>query len=89
LRFLNVTDIHNIAQLIEYRRGMFTEDLEMSVGVVLLNYGERYVEVTCIGGEWSGTKGDLPRSPDIPKCPNGHVLLETSRAPELALVDKD
>lgn len=87
MTFLNVTDIHNIAQLIEYRQSMFDEEFEMSVGVVLMNYGEREVKVECVNGEWSGLKGELSRSPDIPKCPNGHVLLETSTAPRLALVE--
>ena len=61
----------------------------MSVGVVLLNYGERYVDVTCIGGEWSGTKAEVFRHVGVPLCPNGHPLIETSNAPRLALVDED
>jgi hypothetical protein len=77
-----------IAEMIQHRRDNFTEDFEMSVGVVLLNYGDKYVEVQCVNGEWSGTKGDLIRGPELPRCPNGHVLLETSNAPRLALVDQ-
>lgn len=91
VRILNVADVENIAQKIQYRRLQFDESFEMSLGVVLMNYGDPYVKVVCIKEEWSGTKADLV--PDdkiafgsIPHCPNGHPLFEISEPPKLALI---
>ncbi|MET0786308.1 MAG: hypothetical protein ABWY25_06340 [Paenisporosarcina sp.] len=89
VRTLNVTDIENIAQKVEYRRLQFDEDFMMSLGVVLMNYGDRYVKVICINGEWSGTKADLIPRDGIPLCPNSHPLFEVSTAPRLALIEED
>lgn len=87
-QFLSVQDVQKITASIRSRQERFGEGLDMSVGVVLMNYGERHVRVKCIAGEWSGTKGDLAPRDGVPLCPNGHPLLETSRAPRLALVDE-
>jgi hypothetical protein len=89
IRVLNVGDIENIVQKIQYRRLQFNEDLRMALGVVLMNYGDRYVKVRCINGEWSGTKADLIPRDGIPLCPNGHPLFEVSKAPQLALIEED
>ncbi len=58
----------------------------MSILVVLLNYGDHLTMVSCTAGEWSGVKGDLVPSAGIPKCPNGHVLVEHRRQMRLGLV---
>lgn len=84
---LNAEDIEKISDSIQYRRDRFQEEsFNMSVGVVLMNYGDRQVQVRCIGGEWTGIKGDLTPRDGIPLCPEGHPLVETSTAPVLALV---
>jgi hypothetical protein len=58
----------------------------MSIGVVLMNYGDPFVKVKCTNNEWSGIKSDLTSRNGIPLCPNGHPLFEITRAPRLALV---
>lgn len=85
---ISVHDVENIAQAIQTRQTKFTdENFVMSVGVVLMNYGDRYVKVSCVGSErWTGTKGELEPREGIPLCPNGHPLIETSQAPRLSLV---
>lgn len=87
-QYLTVPDVEDIADRIQQRQHHFNEDLTASVGVVLMNLGERYVRVECIGGEWSGAKGDLTPRQGIPLCPNGHPLIETSTAPRLALCEE-
>lgn len=87
---LTVAEVQEIADRITRRQQRFTnEDFTMSVGVVLMNFGDRYVRVDCIAGEWSGTKSDLARRDGIPLCPNGHPLLEVSEAPRLGWIDSD
>lgn len=86
-QFLTASDVDHIAESIQYRQTRWpSETFVMSVGVVLMNYGSKHVRVHCINGEWSGTKGDLPPGTGIPTCPNGHVMVETTEAPRLALV---
>lgn len=88
--YLGVKDVEEIALRLKRRAERFPdEEFTMSIGVVLLNYGERHVKVECMGREWAGTKGDLQPRNGVPLCPNGHPLLEVSRAPRLALVDDD
>lgn len=84
---LGLDAVHRIASSIQQRQAQFGEDFEMSVGVVLMNYGDHLVHVRCIAGEWEGTKGDLTTRNGVPLCPNGHPLIETTRAPRLALVE--
>lgn len=85
---LTLAQSAGIADAIVARQGKFNELLHQSVMVVLLNYGDRFTQVACIGGEWSGIKDDLPRSSDIPHCPNGHVLTEASTGRKaLGIVD--
>ena len=84
---INSEDIAIITEMIEYRQEKFPdESFLMNVGVVLMNYGDRQVQVHCINGEWRGVKADIQRRDGIPLCPNSHPLLETSNAPRLALV---
>lgn len=87
-RYLTSADVEHIAGRIQERQARFGEDFTMSVGVVLLNLGDRFVNVACVGGEWCGTKGDLTPRQGIPLCPNGHPLVETSTAPRLALCEE-
>ena len=66
-----------ILESLAFREERFPEEsFQMRLGVVLLNFGDRYAEAWCVGGEWSGLKEDLPRTSGIPKCPNGHVLTQ-------------
>lgn len=86
VKFIGIEDVDLITTRVERIHAEHKYDLETCLGLVLMNYGQRYVKVKCVAGEWEGTKGDLEPGPGIPKCPNGHVLLETSDAPRLALV---
>jgi hypothetical protein len=86
VHILGVADIDKIYTKIKVRQERFHENLVMSLGVVLMNYGDSYVSLYCVGGEWEGKKGDLVSNGRIPMCPNGHVLIETSDAPRLALI---
>jgi len=88
IRVLNTSDIENIKQKIDYRQAAFGEDFLLSLGVVLMNYGDKYVKVVCVAGEWSGTKKNLVPRDGIPLCPNGHPLIETTQAPRLALIEE-
>lgn len=75
---LTVGQAEQIAESIVFRQDKFKdEELMMSVMVVLFNCGDRFTDVHCVAGEWSGKKGDLESTGGIPKCPNGHVLLES------------
>jgi len=87
---LTLEQATQIADTIAYRQTHFDgESLETSIMVVLLNTGSKWVSVRCINEEWSGTKGDLVPDPHggVPKCPNGHVLVETGPGKKLAYVD--
>lgn len=86
IKVLGIDDISNIVGKVMVRQEKYEEELHWSIGVVLLNYGDGEVEVSCIRGEWKGTKSQLPHTEGIPRCPSGHPLIETSKAPKLALV---
>ena len=89
VRRLNTDDVEAIMSSVEWRQAHITnESLLLSIGVVLMNYGDQLTPVWCVGGEWSGTKGDLPRPAvgRIPHCPSGHVLTEGRPRYRLALV---
>lgn len=75
---LTVDECERLYQTLLTRRENFPEeDPHDSFMVVLLNAGDPYTPVICIGGEWEGLKGDLTvEFPDIPLCPNGHPLTE-------------
>lgn len=87
IRHLDTGDVASIAASIKRRQEKFTEDFFISVGVVLMNYGDKFVKVECIRGEWEGQKKDLELRDDVPLCPNGHPLFETTRAPFISLVE--
>lgn len=87
--FLKTTDIEKIHEKIVYRQEKFGESLLMSIGVVLMNYGDGEVDVVCVNNEWVGKKKDLQPRDGIPLCPNGHPLYEVSTPPRLALVKEN
>jgi hypothetical protein len=74
---LTVHEMNEIAQAVMARQERFKDEaLNMSIMVVLANIGDRFAPVSCVAGEWSGHKKDLQPSTGIPKCPNGHVLMQ-------------
>lgn len=87
---LSVDQANKIAISIGYRQEHFGESLHDSIMVVLLNCGDQFTRATCIKGEWSGTKADLQGGTNIPKCPNGHVLIEDNDGrKQLGWVDEE
>ena len=91
IKVLHGKEVSEITDKILKRQEKFDEDLMMSVGIVIMNYGDSEVRVQCTGKEWRGTKGQLQEQKDdsIPLCPNGHPLFETSVAPRLGLIQLD
>ena len=84
---ITVDQARDLAARYFARRSRFVdEDEETSLLVVLLNFGDHLTAVSCIGGEWSGTKGELRPGNGIPVCPLGHPLLESDNQVRLALV---
>lgn len=82
-------DVVRIAHSIQTRQQNFPdEEFVMSVGVVLMNYGDRFTSVRCVNGEWAGQKMNLSGE-GLPKCPNGHVLLESEGRKKLVLVEEN
>jgi len=76
---LTMTDVDQIAEAVKTRRNNFPDEpIEMTVALILFNIGDRYATATCINGEWSGFKQDIPKGDDnsIPTCPNGHVMTQ-------------
>lgn len=77
IRTLTIQDTKDVAQSILARREIFPDEpFEQTVGVILFNFGDRITFVSCINGEWRGQKKDLQPTGTIPKCPNGHVLMQ-------------
>ena len=80
-----------ISDIVELRQEHFdSEPLDVSVKVVVLNYDGGRTQVACIAGEWQGTKGDVRswhQGDEVPHCPNGHVLTQSSTLWRLALVE--
>lgn len=74
---LKVEDLNLIVDKIVKRQELYpNESIKVSVGVVLFNIGDMFAPIHCIKGEWRGIKANLIPDGDIPKCPNGHVLLQ-------------
>lgn len=74
---LNIDDLEMIIEAVEQRQRNFPDEpSEMTLALVFFNIGDRFAPVTCINGEWSGLKKDIPKGnpQSIPKCPNNHVL---------------
>lgn len=77
---LSVQDIEMIAEAVLERQENFRDEpVDVSLCVVLSNIGDRFAQVSCINGEWTGVKfkANLRIVSDIPRCPNGHVLYQT------------
>lgn len=87
IKRLDVNDIGEISESVKFRQEKFAENLTMSIGIVLMNYGDHLIKVRCVSGEWEGNKSDLLSRDGIPLCPNGHPLVEISKAPFIALID--
>lgn len=84
---LDLPQAQDLASRYFARRERFAdEDERTSFLVVVLNYGDHLTAAACIGGEWQGTKGDLPQRDGIPLCPNGHPLTESFVQFRLGLV---
>jgi hypothetical protein len=76
---LSIEDAQEIIEAFERRHKNFPlETWDMTIMLVLLNIGDRYAEVVCINGEWTGIKKDIPKGIDLPRCPNGHILTQGS-----------
>lgn len=74
---LSIKDAYEILEAMNTRRRNFPEETpDITVPLILLNIGDRYAEVHCINGEWSGIKKDIPKGEGVPKCPNGHVMTQ-------------
>lgn len=73
---LRLRDVERILEALAVRQDKAEETLPFSLGVVLFNLGDCFTPITCVNGEWSGVKDDIPKSGFIPKCPNGHVMTE-------------
>ena len=75
---LGMDELQAIADKIARRRDLWPDEpIQTSVLVVLCNAGDDRVAVSCIVGEWSGTKADLSGGGGLPMCPNGHALFES------------
>jgi len=84
---LKVQEAEAIAASILWRQDHWEgESLRQSIMVVLINYGDKYTEVECTQGEWSGVKGDLESDGGLPHCPNGHPLFESPKRKRLGWV---
>lgn len=84
---LNVNQAQDITtRYLARRENLPDEDEFTAMMVVLLNYGNHLAEVHCIGGEWSGLKGQATAGPGVPTCPNGHPLIERAGHPQLGMV---
>lgn len=76
---LTIEDIEEILEAVDARQANFPDEpRDMTFMLVMLNIGDRYSEVECVNGEWTGIKKELKRRADggVPLCPNGHPLLQ-------------
>lgn len=74
---LQIEHVEMILRAVGKRQENFPEDdPAVSFLLVMLNIGERYAPVQCVGGEWKGLKQDIPPGNGVPKCPNEHVLTQ-------------
>lgn len=86
---LLTTEMANtIYSTVELRQARFDETLHTSLMVVLLNYGDELTGVSCIGGDWEGTKAEAVKAPSgLPCCPvDGRPLLESAKRWRLGLM---
>ena len=90
MKALDVETAQRLARTYFDRRAKWNdeEDEMTSFMVAVLNFGDHLTAVHCLSGEWSGTKADLTPRQGIPRCPNGHALLESGTQHRLALVEQ-
>lgn len=70
-------DFDMVLEAYEQRQRNFpNEPASFTFALVLFNIGDRFTPVECIEQEWAGLKKDVPKSDGVPKCPNGHVLVQ-------------
>lgn len=70
-------DFEMVIDAIKQRQINFPdESTTLTLGLVLFNIGDRFARVECIEQEWTGFKKDIPKGDGVPKCPNGHVLMQ-------------
>ncbi len=77
-----------ISDVIELRQERFNEPLDVSIKVVMFNYGDGRRIAHCISGDWSGPKTEMDQAPNgLPICPEcGKVATEDAEGWKLALV---
>lgn len=85
---IDMDDVQMILDAVEQRKKNFPEEpSDMTMYLVLLNIGERFRQVTCTEGEWTGQKKDLkPIEKQVPMCPNGHPLFQAEETVKLGWV---
>lgn len=88
VEFLTVDMADEISDLIERRQEKFDEPLDVSIKVVILNYGDRRRIAHCIRGDWSGPKSELIAAPSgLPLCPQcGKPCTEEALGWRLGLI---
>ncbi len=85
---MNVEMAVEISDAIELRQERFDEPFDVSIKVVLFNYGDGRRIARCVSGDWIGTKTSMNQDHDgLPICPNcGSVATEDTEGWQLALV---
>lgn len=70
------------------KRNFPSEPDIMTLGIVMMNIGDRFSKVFCTVCEWSGIKMDIPKREDgVPNCPDGHPLMETGERLRIGWVE--
>lgn len=73
----NREDFDMLLKAIEQRKDNFPDEPPtMTMALVMFNIGDRFSPVECVEQEWTGIKSDVPKGEGVPKCPNGHVLMQ-------------
>lgn len=74
---VNLEDVEMILEAVRQRKENFPDEAGVLLfALVLLNIGDRFTPVTCVHGEWSGLKKDIPKGEGLPTCPEGHPLRQ-------------
>lgn len=74
---ITIKDVEEIVTAVVDRQQKFPgEPVGITIALVLMNIGDRYSPVECLEQEWTGIKKDVPKGEGVPKCPNGHVLMQ-------------
>lgn len=90
VEFVDMPMADEFARIIQLRQDRFGEPLDVSVKVVLFNFGDERRIAHCVGGDWSGPKSDLAVSDSgLPLCPKcRRPCTEEGRGWRLALVNE-